>query len=1348
MRVLISEANNHRFALGDTVRVLLDDFVLGGRLTSVNIVGIPSTRDGIAVVGAEIQFDAGWAEYYLPVPTDLCTWIKAGNSEWIDWNDASNWSVGPIALDRPAEYPLRSAGAPQDEFPLVLAMNPEPKLSLVNDQAGQPSPELSSLVLSTDGFSAASDSLLSGCRITVNGFDETVRQNSKGDPSQMVTSMPDFLLDPHRTEAEKQADVNTLRGQQVHIRRSENTSIGTIDSSTVEETESGDSSTLLILTFIDPLPKLEWRLCALRGKAVALTVDPDPMSPTTPPPPLPPVPDQQYYFQIMDYRKLSEDGKKYAFTVGNLMLSGTVTVDGVEELIEFTAAPTGDTFDLVVPPLYSAAFNLTGLRSAAFYRNVDGGEIAYTCAREAIEGLSTAIGTTRAVQLTSTRSAEFYRTLRGEPITPPAAPEVLTTAVAVSRIMQDEKEQLHVAFFPPLNASAGFKLPPDAPVQFYPSFSLVHSPELLTEQMLRNKVPIHATVRVVVRERGTEFLGPLAPAVLAPMAKGQLALSPLDAPPDQPTPPIEPVYAHPGPRGSNYTLSWMWNKPNVYEFKVYRISADFIDKVRADGESDHDVLNDYLRVEPALSLRNRSQLREVTFTDVFESRGAGQYYYKVVALDKTGTACRWEDSLIIPNPERQGPLIVSDTVPPDAPTLKSLCIVNGKVQLEWQSNPAVDEYWIYRSAEGSEMESGLKLKVLDIDNTAVSPRLERVPIVAGTESEPIRCMPGTPPVLDLFWMPDMLKLIGIYELDEYKQWLAGKVDSLSNLYPGDAAEIVHVKHRDGSEEDKQLDSAVVPSEAEPKKPGLPLAIEYLTEKEARLQGYFYVKGRQIAISRSPEIAVLVGLYKIEGFDPNDPQCPLSGTLDLTGPYPVIRDIREGSTVVEDGYRPVILYKKVDSASEQALTIYGAYPVRNGTIELVYGPELPIVEGKSASTPFTLPMELAQPANAIVAVYKQSDYHGDQDHGPNLYNDSYDGVKISGIDLPDNEPVIIVARQYKVDWRDRSIYHSLRIEGYPQAVKVDAVTLVNHQTGLKTTLDQNPADLFDPANPYQISLRPGSITNPPENVVVQYTDDSGIQRNVAVVSDGDNLNIARSNNLPGGLAPYIADFLGVWRLVQYDLEHPDPNLELVVSQGNRMFRRSGSFIQVHTNASLPVRQNDEAVSLAIRFRDHKGTIHSVTYKPGWLRFTDSNPYMNTTSNYQLKAVKTRNYREDGTPKRLEIGSRLSQAREVTLMDSAPPVPPDLSYDGLVGGAPAISWPVVQTIMEYQLERKAENSPTWKADNSILSPAPGQSEVTLVDTGVRSGRTYAYRLRVRGVNGMVNIEFKLLSGIVIP
>jgi hypothetical protein len=1311
VQILISRTNSMLCSPGDPIRVLLRDILLAGYIVDLETSAAARSIDGVGVLGVTILFEPGWAEYHLPMPTSSCSWLKSDGSGLVDWDNSNNWPVGPVNLDRPVEYPLHSSNTPQDNFPISISETPAPAVKWVNDKNGQPNTMLSSIVLPTDDLVAASDSLLTGCQLTVDDFSQVVRQNLKGEGSQIVTTIPENF---------NQQDADTvLAGKQAQINR-----LGSSYQGFCNERIDEAGQTRIEVTFDEPLPLMEWRLCALRAPAEAMPQDEDPDRE------LPPEPSGFYYFQIVNWSRVSKDGKHYSFVVANLMLSGQGVVDEVQERIEFEVVPKIGNVDIIVPGLYSATFELTGISSADFYRKIDGGEISY-----------------RVIRDKNQHEPDF------DPDNPTETVELFSTAAAMSREPQGV-DQLDVAFFPVLNTFDGFIPPPDVPVALYPSFRLDYSPQFLDEQSLRNNVPTYVTVRAIAEESGHEFTGPFAPVVMAPLARGRLELSPPPLPPAQPVPVQEPVYAQPGPSGFTYTLSWVWD---AYEFKVYRISADFVDSVRVAGESDRDVLNDYSRMEAGLNLRNRSQLLQSNFTDVFESRGGGRFYYKVVALDKTGVprnlADRWYGSLILPDPELQGPVIVLDTATPDTPTPKPPKVINGKVELEWQTDPSVDEYWIYRDPEFVP-ENPIKLTVSDIDDSATQPSLKKVPIVAGTESEPIRCKGSAQPSLSLFWMPDMYQMIGLYQAEEYEEWIAGDRSTVPNLYPGSTGEVVRLKHRDGSEEDIRLDVSLVWGDPERTQPGPRLTVEYLTEHTVRLDGLFTVENQEILVRRSPDIAVLVGIYKIEDFDPDNPQNPLSGTLDLTG-YPVINDIRDGAAIVEDGYRPVIIYKKVDDPNEPSFTIYGAYPVRDGAIKLLSSPKLPLVEGQSAAGLVAVPAAYNQPGHLIASVYRQSDYNADPATAQNLYNNSFDGAKISGINLPDGDPVVILARQLQVNCSNRLYYQSLRIEGYSQAFKVDTVTLADKQSGTLVPIAFD--DLaFDQANPDVLRLASGSVPQPPPpaEVIVQYTDDGGIQRSVTVIADSDNLavvadrdhlNIGRSAYRPAGLAPHIKDLLGVWRLPEYNSSNPDDNFELVVKLGNQMFHRHGSFLQVHADAGLPVRENGEPVPLAIRFRDHKDNVRSVTSKPGWLRFTDESPSLNTTTRYQMKAVKIRDLLEEAQPKRLEIGSRLSEPHEVTLMDPTPPVPPELSYEGLDGGLPVFSWLVVEGVLEYQLERRAYGSPVWMAIDDVLRPLPEETIMTHMDASAQSGEVYDYRLRIRGVNGKPNVEFRVFSGV---
>lgn len=224
VRVLVSNANAAQLSQGDEVRVLLGDFLLAGSIASVDTGGVPSSRDGIAVVDAEVQFDSGWAEYHVPVPTSPCSWLKVDSSDWIDWNDESSWPVGPIALDRPAEYPLQSIGGTQNQFPINIAGAPDPQLNRVADQSGQPSPTLSSVVLPTDGFAAPSDSLLTGCQITVGGFDQLVRQNLSGTQPQLATTIPANF---------SQSQADALLGQQAQLSQASASYSGSVNTRAV-----------------------------------------------------------------------------------------------------------------------------------------------------------------------------------------------------------------------------------------------------------------------------------------------------------------------------------------------------------------------------------------------------------------------------------------------------------------------------------------------------------------------------------------------------------------------------------------------------------------------------------------------------------------------------------------------------------------------------------------------------------------------------------------------------------------------------------------------------------------------------------------------------------------------------------------------------------------------------------------------------------------------------------------------------------------------------------------------------------------------------------------------------------
>ena len=381
------------------------------------------------------------------------------------------------------------------------------------------------------------------------------------------------------------------------------------------------------------------------------------------------------------------------------------------------------------------------------------------------------------------------------------------------------------------------------------------------------------------------------------------------------------------------------------------------------------------------------------------------------------------------------------------------------------------------------------------------------------------------------------------------------------------------------------------------------------------------------------------------------------------PYPVIKDIfyqnddPVNDDPVEDGYRPVIVYKETSAAAAPERIMYGAYAVEGGEIALISGPELPVMrydsENGSADDPAPL-FDYAQPQNCIIGVFKISEYDADPSTAENYYSGgaTLDGITITGIvGLPDNEEVIIVVRALRVSYRDALNYGSLRIEGYPQARSIKSVKVLNGNQ-VEDVPIRDLVSPFDYRNPGSLELPPGII---PANldqdalpsVVVSYLDDTGMLRTIKVETSSDTISLS-------GISPHIKELVGIWRTDEYDENNPDVSKELLVSKGADYYKWTPgtTFINIHSEADLPTTENGEPVPIVIRFKDHLDQIHSVDHMPGRVRYVDNNPHTNIEITYQLRAVRSLDY---DVP--FQIKSEYSNNKSVTLLDLNPPVPPD-------------------------------------------------------------------------------------------
>lgn len=1362
--LLIDAAHRGRLAAGDLVLALVDKFLLAGEIGAIDSQS--RSLDGSPVVRVEVQFDAGWAAYRLPTPTATCDWSREGGAEWIEWQQGSE-----VPVVRPSAYPLSTTAPINATLPIEIAASPPPRFVEVRDEADAVVPALNGAVLSMDGLATSSDRLLAFCRLSLTNFTVSIRSSLKGEKVRLVTAVPGDVLD-------EQLLGQRVAGRAATIARDSVTLTGTIIGRTPEPGET----VLRVRLGNDPVtggpPVQEWSQCAVRAGAVALPSD-DFTAPA--------VVGTAFHYRILRWAPVPlqpgdpDEGRLFDFVVVNLVLHGNTQVDGISQNVDFEVMPpSGGNLEVRVPQLRVASFVIGGIPDEAFYREVDGGEISYPVYR------------------TIGPHDPRYEEAPGAQDTDPVFAQVLAISITAS-----DPQTMHVAFYPALDPLNGFLTPLSGTTSFFASFRLQSTPEFLTEDALRSGIPVHTSVRAVAYDGTNTFEGALAPVVTVDRSRATALLQPPAASGAIELPP-GPDYAHPGRAGATYELAWQASSDPDATYRVYRISSEALEDLRSttggpnihavvgvyriedfdpedprgaltwtldtsgaypvlrdirdgtaelsDGyrpvivyrasssgpdeyifgtypvrgaalslrERDRTLLDDRVRIREALSLRNMTRLVDPQFTDRFDSRGGGRYYYRVVTVDKAGIESDWASSPLIPDPVLQGPLIVPDSTRPAAPQLAVPRVSGGAVVLEWQSDAAADAYWIYRSPGWPDGVAPRKLSVREPDDSSTSPRIEHVPIHARRESIPVQCR-GEPPVLDLYWLPEHSRLVGLYLATDYERWRSGNDAAIPNLYPGQSGTLVHVYHRDGSEEDILLES-----------PGSPLVAEYVLPDEVPLSGRFRVQNQQIRLFKSVDIAVLVGLYRRESFDPANPQNPLSGNLDLTGTYPIIRNVRDGATALPDGERPVILYKEADDPNEPVRILFGVFPVRGGRLHLVQARNLPVFDGRSPSGSYVPAPPYDDPALAIVAVFKKSDYEAAGDSAPNLYTDTFDGLTISGIALPDGEAVVIKALKLRIEHAPRLSYFAVEIEGFAQAVSIDSVTTVDDRTGALQQISGGSVT-FDPTVPATITL-PVAI-NAPTTVIIRYTDDSRTQRILSARANSSVVQVGRGTALPAGLAPFIRTLSGIWRVADYDPANPgDITRELVAKHG--LFRRQGRFIQIHTDVGMPESSGGEPAALLIRFVGHDNTARVVSSRPGWLRFRDTAPPSNVPIQYRMEAVKRCGAQS--------IRSASSELRDVTVLDLAAPVPPDLTYAGLQDGRPLLSWAAQSGIRTYSLQRRQTGLPSWRSDASwSLTPVEGQTDLSVADQTAEAGLVYEYRLLVTGMNGKTNSEFKSLQ-----
>ena len=1201
-RIVLSSNYQTLISLGDTCLLQV-----GHAIYPVTVNTIEDFNGHISSVGniasgailLSVQMILSWGEKIIPIPGNKCFLEKSNGEAWIDWSKAEDWQaisgLAPTIVNKPTQYPIESDHSADigDSIPGMIFSSPKPRLMKAHDYATDPIDwEQSSLILPVSNIATASHDIFAGCSIEAPNFQQKIRNNTSRREPEIITEVPQDFSD---------AEVEALEGQTFNLNKP--AFLPALDK--VEFFKEKIGNRLITCTFdADPGPN-EWRLCCVQGEpyildeTCRLANDNGKLMDRL---------GETYHFPIRSWVKVNNT--EYRFEVENIILKNRIDNDGIIDEVEFeiTIKEKESAVHILSPPLRVATFDITDEETWNFYSMIEGGEIVYEADVPEVE--------------------------------------VITKAVAVAFEETINRKYLKVAFFPVLTHDEGFKSPINNKAKFYPSFKV--EVDTLSEEEIRKAEPIYLSVRSVALEGAKTFVGSMAPAVLTTGEKGMLKLS---RPSVIEAPTVPTIYARPSSGRSFYTLQWSApSGSGNYEYRVYRISAEILDKRRNKDSSGEyteerlDVFNNLSRVEDAIQLRNKSILTETSFTDVIEGGGAGEYYYKIRTVDPTGTESEWE-----PSPTTIRPIHVLNTIPPDKPTLLKALPGDKKVTLEWLKDPRADAYWIYRMANREYDPGGpTKVQVSDLDP---------VPITIGNENIPIRFKGDTSPTMDLFFAPDMYHLIGLYLKKDYEEWLNDNKQNITNHLKGTTGTEVTIIGRNGviigndgtgastSNPKPKLPKDIVWIDSDPKqKVGPDMAIEYLVEEKEVLQGYWQVIGGSIAIKRSLSIAQLVGLYQLEGFDPVNPQNPLQGTLDLSGPYPVIRDVLyQNGDPVEDGYRPVIIYKETTDATAPDQILYGTYPVKDGEIALILGPILPVIkydsENGSADDPVPL-FDYLQSRKCIVGVYKKSEYDADPSTAANHYTGgaTFDGINITGINLPDNTEVVIIVHVLRVSYRTVLDYRSLRIEGYPQARSIESVKVLNGNEVADVKGFQ-----FDPANPDTLLLPTGTIPSDvdPEalpSVVINYLDDTGMSRTIKVETSSDTVS-------PSSVSPYIKEIIGVWRKDEYDESNPDMSKELVVSKGTDCCRWNPgtTLINIHSKADLPTKENWEPVRVVIRFKDHQDEIHSVDHVPWRVKYIDDNPHLNTEMIYQIRAIRTLNYEGND----VQIKSEYSNPKQVTV-----------------------------------------------------------------------------------------------------
>jgi len=914
---------NHATSIGvnEVVIIGIQSFTLAGTITSSSSPQNPYPDVKAAV--RRFEPDANWADHQLPYLETPCEFFLDDRDSWVDRDDENNWTFNQ-PLPKPTPYPLTTATASGDNLPVIVS-TVTPEVVMINDSAGGVDTSLSHIRAKVVDFSTSASGFLAGCKLSKAGFDQKIMKTTKGDDPQLLISVPSSTY----TQA---TAISDLQGQVGTISRAANTTItGTC---TQLSTEAG--ATNLMLVSSGAVGSIDWRLCILECTAWGTNLtDPTTINLATAPAAT------HYYFRIRQARVI--DSTHIEVEVENIAFVKEVTFPGmsIADEVEFEVFPQLGNFILHIPKLCVGKFALTGMTPAdhTFYWQADGGEVEYA--------------------LPIQSSEPGYN-----PLNPTDTRTEHSSIVAVSRQTEGGSNYLYAAFYPVFSPTLGFKLPGSAPLSFFPSFRLSIAHAMITEPAIRERKDFFVSVRAVAHDGTYQFKGNLANAIKPLVGTDVLANVP-DLP--QPLPITLPtaVYADPGPLGSVYKLNWN-TIAGAFEYKVYRIAKRFIDSI-ANGRPDTQVLNIYSEVKEAISLRNKSILKETTFTDVIESRGKGDYYYKIVPVDKAGTpitATQWRNSIIIPDPVANGPLHVLDTIPPDKPTIQNAFVRDGKVILEFTEDPRADEYWITRESA----EYGTDITKVPKAN------LTRVPLPFGNEQEKIRVkMIGTEQVLDLFWMEDMYSVSGIYLAEDYWKWLKDNTQVITNYYitanPGSTHTQVQLVHRSGRLETIYLPNALCATSQTID--GKQLSVEYVVEKTVEWSSAStQITSGQIAIAKKPQVAQIKGIFDTRNFDPNNYALGSSFTFvqDPAEVYAVAHTIKDSSNhLVADTVRPVLVYTETAGATSNKL-LFG-YSIKSGRIEVVSPFSTSLLKGESANPNFQLsPMPVRK--DRVVGVHEE------------------------------------------------------------------------------------------------------------------------------------------------------------------------------------------------------------------------------------------------------------------------------------------------------------------------------------------------------------------------------------------